>query len=178
MYNTGMNSEFVKHLTSRCKQDPEKLGAVDHDLELFTRYIYNLSGQIVGYQAYNWQADKKPRNDVNGRYWTWLSKPDDKTTAIGVMGLEHVRWGEALYLVEGQFEQATAAAYGLNCVAVLTNNPKHLKNWLFSYPGKVVALCQDDTAGHKLANLADRSVMLPKDLDEMSKEEVLSLLSY
>jgi hypothetical protein len=173
----GMNREFLDHLYSRCKQDPEKLGVVDHDLELFTRFIYNLSGQIVGYQAYNWRADKRPKNDVTGRYWTWLTKNDKKSTMIGAMGLEHIKWGEALYLVEGQFEQATAAAYGLNCVAVLTNNPKHLKNWVFSYPGEVVSLCQDDQAGRKLANLADRAVMLPKDLDEMTREEVRLSLS-
>jgi hypothetical protein len=172
-----MNSKFVKHLTARCKQDPESLGVVDHDNQLFTRFIYNLSGKVVGYQAYNWRADKKPRNDISGRYWTWLSKPDSKTTAIGIMGLEHVRWGEALYLVEGQFEQATGAAYGLNCVAVLTNNPKHLKNWLACYPGPVVALCQDDAAGRKLANLADRAIILPQDLDELSREQVLTLVS-
>jgi hypothetical protein len=171
-----MNSEYYQHLFSRCKQDPEQLGVVDYHNEIFTRFIYNRSGQVVGYQAYNWLADKKPRNDATGRYWTWLTKIDG-ITKLGLMGLEHVRWGETLYLVEGQFEQATAAAYGLNCVAVLTNNPKPLKNWIFSYPGLVVALCQDDQAGRKLANLADRAVMLHKDLDEMSKEEVKFLLS-
>jgi hypothetical protein len=169
-------TEFLTHLHHRCKQPAEHLGVVDAEQELFTRYIYNLSGQVVGYQAYNWRADKKPKKDVTGRYWTWLSKTDGKTTALGVMGLEHVRWGETLYLVEGQFEQATAAAYGLNCVAVLTNNPKHLRNWVAAYPAPVVALCQDDAAGRKLANLADRAVMLPRDLDELNQEQVLCLL--
>jgi hypothetical protein len=169
-------SPFRQHLQHRCKAPAEQLGVVDTDNQLFTRFIYNLSGQVVGYQAYNWRADKKPKNDVTGRYWTWLTKTDTKTTMMGIMGLEHARWGETLYLVEGQFEQATAVAYGLNCVAVLTNNPRHLKNWFSCYPGPVVALCQDDAAGRKLANLADRAVMLPADLDELDQEQVRCLL--
>lgn len=171
-----MMTTFLSHLQSRCGQDPHALGIVDLEKELFTRYIYNLSGQIVGYQAYNWKADKRPKNDITGRYWTWLSKPDGKTTKVGIMGLEHLRWGEPLYLVEGQFEQAVAVSYGLNCLAVLTNNPKHLKNWLYSYPGQVTALCQDDAAGRKLASIADASVLLPKDLDELSRDEALNLI--
>jgi hypothetical protein len=37
-------------------------------------------------------------------------------------------------------------------------------------------LCQDDAAGRKLANLADRAVMLPADLDELDQEQVRCLL--
>jgi len=169
------NNKFYEHLLGRCKQAPEQLGSLDFDEELFTRFMYNLSGQVVGYQTYNWRADKLKHNDARGRYFTWLTKTAPKQSMLGLMGLESLRWGETLYLVEGQFEQATANAYGLNCLAVLCNNPKHLKNWVASYPGKVVALCQDDSAGRDLANTAHDSVLLPKDTDELTKDEVLSI---
>jgi hypothetical protein len=170
-----MTDTFIKHLTSRCKQDPFKLGIVDQDSQLFTRFIYNLSRQIVGYQTYNWLADKKPKNDITGRYWTWLTKTDSYTKT-GILGLENIKYGDPLFLVEGQFEQATAVSYGLNCVAVLTNNPKHLRNWLYCYPSTVIALYQNDLPGTKLANLADKKIGLPKDLDEMTKTEVYDML--
>jgi hypothetical protein len=165
---------FLEHLTSRCKACPVVYGQVDEESELFTRIIYNLSGKIVGYQQYNWKADKKVSNDSKGRYWTYLSK-QDKVTALGLVGVESFVWGLPVYLVEGQFEQATAQSYGLtNVVAVLCNNPKPLRNWIYVYPGTVTALCQNDPAGKKLAVVAGgRALHLSKDLDEYTEEEFL-----
>lgn len=171
-----MTTDFYNHLYNRCKQAPEGLGVVDYDNEMFVRYIYNFSGQIVGYQRYNWKAGKTKSNAAEGRYFTWLTKYDGKHSALGLLGVETIKYGDTLYFVEGQFEQATADAYDLNCVAVLCNNPKQLKSWIRAYPGKTVALCQNDAAGMKLKNLTSDFIVLPKDLDEMTKEEVLKLI--
>lgn len=154
------------------------LGVVDTENEIFTRHIWNHTGQLVGYQSYNWRAEKKVSNDPKGRYWTWLTKtsPEKGYRMFGMIGSDLITYGDTLYLVEGQFEQATAYAYGLNCVAMLCNNPKHLIPWLYAYPGKIIALAQNDKAGLKLGNIADKMIILPRDLDEMTKPEVMTLL--
>lgn len=168
-------SSFLNHLWHRCKQNPESLGVIDHENELYTRLMYNLCGQLVGYQRYNWKATKEKKNQETGRYYTYFTK-GFKSISISLMGFEHLKYGETLYLVEGMFEQATANAYGVNCLAVLSNNPQHLKNWLYTYPGKIIALCQNDPAGKVLQKMADSAIMLPQDVDELSKQELLNLI--
>ncbi len=164
---------FLNHLTERCKGPPEDFGNLDHDKELFTRYLYNLSKQTVGYQQYNWKGDKKTRNR-GGRYYTYLSGTCPQAQ-IGLMGLDNIRYGETLYLVEGMFEQITGTRYGINCVAVLCNNPKHAKEWLRIYPGKIVHLAQPGPIGLDMPSLTDEIVQLSKDLDEYTLEEFNSL---
>jgi DNA primase len=165
-------SEFLQHLWSRCKGDPNEFGFIDRVNELYTRFIYNTSGQIVGYQKYNHRADKNKRNSPSeGRYFTYFG--EGKT---GCMGIENITPNLPLYIVEGMFEQITATQYSLNCVAVLGNHPKHLRNYFACYPHNIIALCQDDKAGHMLGKLADKSIILPYDLDDMTIDEVIKLI--
>lgn len=167
-----MMHPFESHLFQRCKSDADKYGIVDCENELFTRYLFNLSGQIVGYQKYNHRAEKVAKNHPSlGRYFTYLT--DGK---IACAGLDNIECSKPLYLVEGIFEQITATEYGLNCIAVLCNSPKHLRNFLACWPHRVVALCQDDSAGLKLRNLADDFIVLPQDLDDMNREDVIRLI--
>jgi hypothetical protein len=171
-----MKNEFYVHLCDRTKGFPEVYGIIDYENELYTRLLYNLSGQIVGYQQYNWREGKEKRNDSRGRYWTFLSKTEHKLTRIGICGIEMLRPLEPIYLVEGSFEQITARQYGINALAVLSNHPKHLKNWVYSQPVPVIALCQNDSAGRKLASCADSAIYLPCDLDELDLKTCKSLI--
>lgn len=168
--------EFYNHLIQRCKNYPEIFGVVDHENEIFTRYIYNLSGEIIGYQRYNWRADKFKNNDPKGRYYTYVSKVDNKTE-LCVMGLEtfdsrrHI-----IYVVEGGFEQASAVSCGFNCVATLTNTTKRIDGWLKTNHLTSVALCQPDKASMLLARNTDYHIVLPKDLDDLTYDELQELI--
>jgi hypothetical protein len=165
-------SDFIKHLTSRCANtEPSLYGTVDKDNELFTRMIYNLSKLPIGYQQYNWRGGKKSKVKSEARYYTYVSANCPQASNV-FMGMDMLRWGEPLFLVEGSFEQIHASTrFGLNCMAVLCNSPKHLKPWLFAYPNKIIGLCQPGEAGVKLANVCDFSVQLTSDLDEYTDDE-------
>lgn len=156
--------DFLIHLSNR-KLVRDNSVVVDFKNQLVYKYLYNLSGQLVGYQKYNWRGSKTKSNKGDGKYYTYITK-ESKNTKLAVMGLECVDITKTLYIVEGMFELLWAQNYRLNCVAVLTNNPKPLKNWFNTLPCKTVALCQNDAAGLKLKNLCDTHYVLSKDLDE------------
>ena len=50
-------------------------------------------------------------------------------------------------------------------MAVLANNPKPLRSWLRSWGFHLVAICDGDAAGEKLATLGDTVEHLPKGFD-------------
>lgn len=158
--------DFLIHISKR-NLVRDRSVVVDFKNQLVYKYLYNLSGQLVGYQKYNWRGSKTKSNNIDGKYYTYITK-ESKNTKLVVMGLENVDITKTLYVVEGMFELLWAQKYGVNCVAVLTNNPKPLKNWFNTLPCKTVALCQNDAAGLKLRNLCDTYCVLSKDLDEFS----------
>jgi len=139
---------------------------VDYDQEIVTFPLWNLSGQWVGYQTYRWDKEKVRQGDPREmRYFTYLPKQ-----ALGVYGLQYLRDGYTgpICLVEGIWVAIVGVAHGLPCVAVLGNNPKQLRNWLYSLPNKIIPLCQPDDAGRKLANMApNNAIMLDGDLDDV-----------
>ena len=68
--------------------------------------LWNLSGQLVGYQQYRPFADKKAKNDPReGRYFTRLSRD-----RVGVWGLESWQFSDVLFLCEGVFDACKVTA--------------------------------------------------------------------
>lgn len=167
---------FIKHLIDRGYHN--KLHSwVDMRKELITFPLWNLSGQLIGYQQYNWKATKDKRSKEDGRYWTYNAKEN-----IAVYGLDTIDWSKPLYLVEGVWDAITVQNTGRNCIAVLTNNPKHLRNWLSCLPVKIIAICEGDEngEGYKLARYGDSAIYLKvgKDPNSMGEAAMDELLSY
>jgi DNA primase len=83
-----------------------------------------------------------------------------------------------MFLTEGVFDAARLTERGYSAVAVLSNNPtSDLKNWLMCLHRKVVAVCDNDTAGKRLAKFGDQCVFTTdKDLGDSSDEYVTELL--
>jgi hypothetical protein len=49
---------------------------VSWDRQVASSLLFNLSGQVVGYQNYRWAATKQKDNHPKySRYYTWVSKP-------------------------------------------------------------------------------------------------------
>lgn len=179
--------EFMNHLYERACMDQvafndarfefwlELYEKVDLESETVTFPLWNVSGQMVGYQQYNWKGDKKARNNDKGKYWTYTPKG-----LLAVWGLEYVDLSstEDLYLTEGVWDAVSVMMAGKRCIAGLCNNPQPLKSWLRTLPCRVVAVCEGDKAGRMLAKVADTAVYLPEgeDANSMPLDELKELL--
>lgn len=142
-----------------------------------TFYLWNLSGQLVGYHQYRpHQLEKKTNDPKNSRYFTYVKQP-----TIAVWGLESIflKLG-ILFLTEGVFDAARLTAMGLPAIALLSCDPKKdTKNWLRMLNRRIIAVCDNDLngSGRKLAKFGDEAYYLEsKDLGDSSDEEVYAFL--
>ncbi len=120
--------------------------------------LWNLSGQMVGYQAYRPDADKVQKNDQKGRYYTYRGDKliPKHSKSVTVWGLEAWRLSTTLFVTEGIFDAARLTEQGMSAVAVLSNDPStSTKNWLMCVRQMrpVVAVCDPGPAGRKLAKV-------------------------
>ena len=140
-----------------------------------TLFLWNLSGMLVGYQQYRPDASKAPNNDVRlGRYFTRVKQP-----TIAVWGVESLDLTpHVVFVTEGVFDAARLTERGYSAIAVLSNDPKReLRNWLKSLARKVVVVCDNDSAGRRLAKFGDVVAFTEeKDLGDSSDEFVTTLL--
>ena len=148
---------------------------VDEVERVATFLLWNLSGQCVGFQQYRPEGEKKPQNNPKqGKYYTFRKQP-----TLSVWGVESLHLTpHVVFLTEGVFDAARLTERGYSAIAVLSNNPTpDLKNWLMCLNRKVVAVCDNDTAGRRLARFGDQCVFTTdKDLGDSSDEYVTELL--
>ena len=131
-------------------------------------YLYNLSGQIVGYQHYNPTGTKALNQSKADRslmkYFTWIGgtrKSGDKK--IGVWGLESYYIGcKRIIITEGLFDAAVFHNYGECAIAILTNDPsKEVLGWLDTLCEEKIVVRDADKAGAKLEKAGNRSLIVP-----------------
>lgn len=149
---------------------------LDTELNLASFMLFNLSGELVGYQRYNPNADKLKSNALDGRYYTYVIG-EKKNKKIAVWGVENIDDTNILFITEGIFDAIKIQNAGYPVIATLSSDPKHLKNWLKLLNKTIIAVCDrdDNNTGNKLAKFADLSVLVPapyKDVGEMPQEEV------
>ncbi len=137
-----------QHLHSRYLNSTLHTVWLDEDLATFP--IWNLSGQLVGYQQYRPLESKKPQNNPKeGRYFTRLEKGK-----VGVWGLESWKLSNTLFVCEGVFDASKVTWLGFSAVAVLSFdvNPD-TASWLSTVSKfrPTVALCDAGVPGLKLA---------------------------
>ncbi len=137
---------------------------VDHFSQTVTFPLWNLSGEMVGFQAHKPLAQGFQRGDPSdARYHTIIPTKSKRVTAFGVELLDPKQ--EVLFIAEGIFDVAPLHARKVNALAVLCNNPKHLHRWLRSLGYTVVALVEGDRAGQRIAKLAHKAEFLPEGKD-------------
>ncbi|AGN51472.1 hypothetical protein VPLG_00033 [Vibrio phage eugene 12A10] len=148
---------------------------IDYTEEIVTFPLWSCTGQLLGYQKYDWSADKLRNNDNKGKYYTYRRK--DWLTFWG-LDFADLSSTEPLYLVEGVWDAVSVLNAGYRCIAVLGNNPQQLKNLLNCLPCSTVALCDGDKAGKMLSRVCDDRIILPdgKDCNDMSKQEIRKIL--
>lgn len=167
-----MKDELEQHLKSR-KFNKNLYSAVWCEKECITLGLWNLSGNLVGFQQYRYnQLKDRQKNPRDMRYFTYTGSEgcSKKLSAFGVELLN--RKDSTLFIAEGIFDVVTLHNKGRNALAVLSNDPKHLRNWLNSLNYHIVALCEGDSAGKRLGKYADTVVFLPdgKDPADMPDE--------
>jgi hypothetical protein len=166
---------LTQHLTYRhVDQNLHKVWLDDENYRA-TFPLYNLAGQLMGYQRYFPHGDKKLNNDAkNGKYHTWCPREQ------GYWGMESFHLTRTLFITEGIFDAARLTECGVSAIAMLSNNPVYLRNWLWtlSQTRPIVAVCDQDAAGVKLAKYGTESYTMQsgKDLGECSEDELEFIL--
>jgi hypothetical protein len=146
---------------------------IDEDERVATFFLYDLAGRAAGYHQYRPEGEKKLPNDFkNGKYFTFRKG--------------YLPWGveslsltpHVVFLTEGIFDAARLTERGYSALAALTNDPQRdFKNWLNLLDRKVVAVCDNDNAGRRLAKFGDVAVFTEdKDLGESDDAFVTRLL--
>jgi DNA primase len=161
--------ETYQHLLDR-KMRPElyTLG-IDAGVVVFPLRQFN--GRQVGYQNYRPFAERNCKNVQEARYFTYLPKGVD-----GYFGLESLTMLGTVYLVEGVFKAGTLHRLGYPAIALMGSETKRHVEQLFLLRRRQVAIGDNDEAGHKFARSLG-GLVSPRDLDEMSDEEIKELLS-
>jgi len=135
--------------------------------------IYNMSGQMVGYQKYNPNFPKNISQGMNKpdtKYYTYFGE-EYKGKKIGAWGIESIKPGDKyLFIVEGIFDAARIHQSGYPAIAVFCNDPSNLKQWFDILPQiKVVIYDNDkldnDPGGKKLIKYGDYAFTVPKGND-------------
>lgn len=166
---------LVEHLKKRHLDLELHRPVLDLENDVATFYLWNLSGKFCGYQQYRRFGEKKPNNNPKeGKYFTFRKQP-----TLAVWGVESLHLSpNVVFVTEGVFDACRLTERGYSALAVLSNNTGwDLKNWLGMLSRKVVAVCDNDDAGRKLAKFGDVSVFCEDhDLGDSSDEFVNTLL--
>lgn len=150
---------------------------VDEAEGVVTFPLWNLSGQMVGYQQYRPSASKDKKNHPRtGRYYTYVTPESENTRYLAVWGLETLSFrSDVLFVLEGTFKCVPFHRRRLPAVATMSNNPKQLRNWLFlvSRSRRVVVVGDNDGSGSATRSLGYDMVFPPKgfkDVDDLDDE--------
>ena len=166
---------LVEHLKKRHLDLELHRPVLDLENDVATFYLWNLSGKFCGYQQYRRFGEKKPQNNPKqGKYFTYRKQP-----TLAVWGVESLHLSpNVVFLTEGVFDACRLTEKGYSALAVLSNNTgKDLSNWLSMLNRKVVAVCDNDDAGRKLAKFGNVSVFCEShDLGDSSDEFVSNLV--
>jgi hypothetical protein len=157
---------LTAHLKSRYLDLALHRPLLDEEGGYATFLLYNLSGQLVGYQQYNPLGDKKVFNSkLEGKYYTYRNK---NFATVAVWGLEsyYANRHGPVFLTEGVFDACRMTKVGQTAFATLANNPpKDYRNWLRMLNRPVVVVCDNDAAGRKLAKFGDYVEVAPNGED-------------
>lgn len=175
--------ELIPHLKER-GIDPDKTKVlIDEESGNSYFFLYNLSGQIIGYQKYNPNLQKKsnPTDPKMAKYFTWVSD-EGLGKYLAAWGLESVDFikDKYLFITEGIFDAARIQEAGYPAISVLGNDPsKDLLNWLFTLSQKRIVIYDNDKAGRKLKKAGDFSFCVPsgKDANDLTPEEAKVFLN-
>lgn len=174
---------LLRHLKNRGVDTEKTKVVIDEESGDTFFFLYNLSGQMVGYQKYNPKYPKKGQSKSEDpkkvKYYNWIGN-EEHSKKIAVWGLESYSFTDKyLFITEGVFDIARAHEAGYPGIAVLCNDPSpQLRFWLETLPQIKIVIYDNDKAGEKLIKLGDYafSVEEGKDLNDLSPEDAKKFL--
>lgn len=151
---------------------------IDNVENLLTVPLFNLSGEIVGYQQYNPNSSsKKQNNPKEGRYFTYLTQ-----NKIGMWGLETINHLQFIFVQEGIFDACRLHNLGIPAVAILSADNKQALLNLKLTGKKLISIVDNDPAGIKLGRKVHQSILIQfeniKDIGDCSDEQIKVLLNF
>lgn len=170
-------NEGIEHLSSRGIDPSRTYFVYDEESNNTYFFLYNLSGDCVGYQKYNPDNKKAGGLGWMGRYFTKVRKEATGHSKIAVYGLETYQLDKDYFFVaEGIFDIIKVHNTGEPGIANLgCSLSRQAKNWYNSLPQKKIVIQDRDDAGTELGRIGDWVYTVPepyKDLGEMPQEEV------
>ena len=178
--------ELTNHLRERHFDVSVHTAWIDQAEQVVTFPFWNLTGCLRGYQQYRPAGLKERFNDPReGRYYTFRSKfnPDkNRSSEIGVWGMESWLFTNTLFVTEGIFDACRLTERGVSAIAMASNDlDKTTARWLTTVRRfrPVVAVCDGDRAGRRLAKQGHQHVIMDPgtDLGDASDQFVTSLIS-
>jgi len=172
-------TQLYKHLRSR---GLEKTRMSDYHVLNLEKYayffLYNLSGQLTGYQRYypngekGFRASKKNDKTWKAKYYTYKTKD-----SLIYYGAFSYYVGAPLFIVEGIFDAIKIINHGESCFALLTSSPsKQMAGFLNTLPNKKYIIDDNAGAAKKTFRHIDAERLLPPgkygDIGEMPQAEV------
>lgn len=172
--------DLKNHLISRGYY-PEPLGSILSEEEGVAYFLlWNLSGQMVGFQQYRPYAPKTGNHPKDCRYYTYTTKIGNHSVpavwGLHTFGLNTKR----LFIVEGIFDAVKIHNAGECCIALLGNaGSKSVAQWLSMLNMEKIAILDSDGKSDGLKKLCNKWIVTPlpyKDLGEMTDSEVSTLI--
>lgn len=124
---------------------------IDEETNTATFLLYTLTGKLVGYQFYNPEGSKKIFQDkLQSKYYTYRNKSYPTVTLFGIESLNSKY--QPIFLTEGIFDAARMTSLGFSALATMANDPpRDYLNFLLLLNRPIIAVCDNDKAGGKLA---------------------------
>jgi len=144
-----------------------------------TFLLWNLSGQLVGYQVYNPNGTKKEKTNLkNMKYRTQVGGSFHQP----VWGLCSIRpETKVVFLVEGVFDAAKLHATGFAALAIFSSaGSKQLTQFLNLLPYRLISILDNDDSSKSFSSFSDVILVTPspyKDVGEMPIEELKNFLN-
>lgn len=174
-----------EHLLKRYCETERYTCYIDEETHAATFFLFNLTGQLVGYQKYDPLANKDGRNDQYGKYYTWCLDEGEggkSKKALAFFGWESYYYrSDILCVTEGLFNAARLHTREIPCLALLGNDLKKSMSLLrtIGIRRKILAICDGDEAGRKLAKFGDVSFECgTNDVNDMTTFEFENLLKW
>jgi len=169
--------EDINHLLSRGVDASRTYFVYDEQTNNTYFFLYNLNGNIVGYQKYNPDYPKEGGLGYLGRYFTKVQKGATGHSKIAVFGLDTYSIdSKYIFIAEGVFD--IIKVHNLNEPGIANlgcSVSPQAKNWYSTLPQIKIVIQDRDDAGTELGAVGDYIYTVPepyKDLGEMPQEEV------
>ena len=157
-FGESTHAQLVSHLHDRRLDITLHRPVISVEDTVVTFFLWNISGQLVGYQQYRPSGSKKHNNPRSGRYFTYKTPG-----TVAVWGIESLCFAGPVFVCEGIFDAARLTELGKPAIAVLSSNPDSSTcNFLSCLGRPTIAVCDNDTAGKQLAKYTTASIIVPE----------------